>query len=256
MFKSTVLVLVTFAVMFTVGTAHASDITPASTYPGWNRTGTMWTNVALHQVQTGVTLFYQVYERWPSSWREVTSSGLWQTPLRGYDNSTVDPDDGQVNGFGDLYYNPQQDPPRIHFWHFAAGNGIETVILSKPQTLRNRLNELDAHYGDTSVSSSLGEERRLILYGVTEGIRRTLPIYRDLKGNYPMSFSELLQSGLFPIDRRSVNPLTGAAFTGNGAANDILYRYFSQSETPSGQPSYMVRPIEADGNPPEVIFTF
>jgi hypothetical protein len=234
----------------------AAESQPLDNYYGWNRTHNMWANVALTEVQNGVTAFYQIHERWPTSWQEVTSSGLWNVPLRGYDNSFIDPDDRRCNSFGDLYYDGGSNPPKIHFWHVATGgNLIETVTLTAPETLHQRLLTIEARFSDTSILTALGDGRRPIVYGIETEIRRALPLYKDLYGNCPMTFADLLKSGLAPINESSVNPLTGKPYKGDGGANDFKYVYYPQSKTGTGSSSFLLYLVNADGSKPKVIFS-
>jgi hypothetical protein len=63
------------------------------------------------------------------------------------------------------------------------------------------------------------------LFAILGQCRNAASRVREEKGHYPGSWEELLNSGWTPIDKHSINPVTGKPFAGDGRAGDVYYEF-------------------------------
>ena len=75
-------------------------------YPGWTSDKGRVIILGQYNLALGLQAYYRVFGEWPGSWHDVVSEGLCQSGLVGYQLEVIDPDDAQLDFFGDLVYDP------------------------------------------------------------------------------------------------------------------------------------------------------
>jgi hypothetical protein len=253
--------LISSAILFGVG--QAAPQTPAKSYWGWDRTDRVWHDVAPYQVQVGVLAYYRVHERWPATWADVVASQIWQVPLLGLNNEVIDPDDKQFQFWGDVHYDSTKVPPRIMVLE-APGTTPQhrSITLEKPQTYRevfawiDSLPKSNTQVGSFKATSMLEDKNLLTQFAILHAMHFTIAQYRDIHGMLPMNLGELAKSGLGPINSKSINPVTGRAFVGDGSPGDIVFKYNTGDSSAGTKPLITLNHVPSRGSPMPVWFTY
>jgi hypothetical protein len=246
-----------FTIIAHAAAEPAGTYVPDQSYLGRQKGSHAFVNVASHNVQVGLLMFYRLKERWPTSWQEVAVSGIWQTPLLGYKNESIDPDDRRLDFWGDVQYDPSSDPPRVISLSFINGAVKNEHVVMRPiRTYRELFKKIDDSEGGNRYSALLADKQRMLQFSIIGGIRRNLSFYKDIHRDYPRTFREFLESGLGPIDTGSRNPVTGLPFGGLGKPNDILYVY--KPSVSKGQLTGSVKLVHilANGSEPQFGFSY
>lgn len=249
-----------FGVLLSVSqsTADEGPAIPPDSYPGWNVGRNFWVELAKHHVTAGVQGYYAVYGEFPRRWSDVVAAQIYQVPLTGYSGEMVDPDDQAVNDFGDVYYLPDLGLQRariVSYRNPPGGMTTDYQDISAVPTFRERFEAGAASGSPADLMKYSDDTPRLIQFATLGAVRRGLMVYRDLHGDFPRSFDEFIASGLSPVDRRSINPVTGQTYMFKQAPGDILYEYRQPSA--SGNPGrYKLVHCNRDGSLPQYWFTY
>jgi hypothetical protein len=219
-----------------VATPQAHGQTPARDYPGIGHDGGIH-YVALRQVQDAVLSYYKVFARWPDNWQAVRDAGIFQVTLRGFDMSELDPDEQAITGTGDVYYEFNRNANRATVYAGLISGGtftIKSFQLMPPDSYLSTFQQFDklgaeAGYEGPTLSSLYAQrEDKLRQFAILSQMEVSLRNFRDVRGDYPHTIAQFLNSGLGPIDGNSINPVTGQKFRFDGSADDVFYRYVSE----------------------------
>ena len=195
-------------------------------YPGIASDGSKITDIAMGMVQLGLQYYYKVYGAWPSSWSEVVDSGIYQVPLVGYKLQTIDPDDNSLDFDGDLVYDPHvRDDGSIVVNQSLGIDGVvvKQFVVNAPATYSEILPALQQLDPSDDIESLFNNVDWLRQFAVLGMINHGLYLHQDLDGQYPFEVQNLIDRGLAPIDRMSINPLTGSVYRFDGSEFDIYY---------------------------------
>jgi hypothetical protein len=193
-------------------------------------------------VQVALQYFYKVYGRWPSSWSEVRNSKLFQRDLKSLNKRRmlIDPDDGRLDFLNDIVYLPGTAPQVL----VTLGGRKQKLPLTPPTTYKYSLPTIEKAAAGFRAQGFLSNEARLIRLGIL-GQLNTLT---DANGANLPNLESMLKHPSSPIDKKSVNPVTGSPFKFDGSPNDIWVR--------EGVPgSFHLIPILDDGVRPNYFFT-
>lgn len=223
---------------------------PAWDYYGWQDNHDGFLNVAQSQVQIGIQMYSRVYGRLPTSWAEVTGAGLWQVPLVGFNLELINPDDGRLDFAGDVAYQPFTNPPTIACLVLDGYNKPvpQSIEVGPTQSFKDYFDWVKTVYPDAPTDKILSDPKKLQQFAIIRGLKLTISTYRDIHGDYPKSYSELVSSGLGPISWTTINPVTDSHFKGDGSPGDLLYRYYPASEMKDGKSSFLLQHVESDGS--------
>jgi len=203
--------------------ATISDL--SQDYPGICIDGKI-IDVALHDVQIGLIVFYRVYGRWPASWHEAVSAGLFQCELPAFNGGSINPDDSSLDFVGDIFYDPNVDANkrvRLHRLASIEGYVVRQIVEDVPSTYSELYPSVDREFGVEYYSLMLAEDNLLRLQAIGSFVRQNIHLYKEVHGSFPSSFTEFLHSGLGPISDLSINPVTGSQFFGDGREFDFYY---------------------------------
>jgi hypothetical protein len=215
-------------------------------------------SVAQVQLQTGVQVYYRTFGRWPSSWSEVMASGIWQKPLVGPQGQAINPDDGKIDVAGDTLLDTSDGYPRL----VLQQNGMfqnSVAYKNRGKTTADLLSELDAYYPDANLSSWVTDTNRMKQFGVLGSMRRMISHYKYVFGDHPKTIDEFIASGFSPVDRSSINPVTGQPFKFDGSANDIYWKYLAPTPHPSSGKligGFQLIHVLPDGSLPKTNFSY
>ncbi len=195
-------------------------------YPG--RGDAYIVNVAQAMVTHSCNRYYKVFGRFPETWSQLTDSGLQEAQLYGYLMQEIDPDDGSLDFNSDVYLENNKGQLYCHWLDPITGQPSR-IRLQFPKTYTH---DIDTMRNSLDLSSE--QDGRLEEYATSESrqlqfahiglMREFIGIFHDVKGYYPSSIDEFLSSGLSPINRDTVNPLTGYPYEFDGSFNDIEFQ--------------------------------
>jgi len=77
-------------------------------------------------------------------------------------------------------------------------------------------------------------------------MRQGISNFQAVHGRIPRDWDELVDSGLGPIDRQSLNPVTLKPFAGDGSPDDLIY--VVTGDAARGRQSWLLRAVDKDGN--------
>jgi hypothetical protein len=178
--------------------------------------------LAVGHLVTGTVSFYDLHGRWPNSWSEVVAAGLIQCKLVGFGMEALDPDDGQLDAFGDIVYIAPSGTGSAQY--STLKNSItpqpDLITLNAPTIA---LRTAFAQSGKDSLMNAASSEARMAQILLAHNMTTSLNEYYATTGEWPQSWQAFLQSGFAPIDSNSVNPLNGQGIKGDGSANDFKF---------------------------------
>jgi hypothetical protein len=221
-------------------------------YPGWNPDRGIAVDVARHQLQLGMQYYYMVYGYWPASWQDVVRAKLIQVPLVGFQGQIIDPDDQSLDFEGDCYYDvstaTSQQVQLLQLLDIS-GMYIDHIVIPHFTTYEELFMDLENYKlppAEIAVMRQLNFKQYFAIIGIS---RSGLDLYYRVYGHYPSTWMDFLNSGLAPINRESINPMTGNPFYGDGRAGDLYYEYLSPD-------AFKLFHVNLDGSYPEVRFSY
>ena len=178
-------------------------------------------DVARLHVEAGATAYYMVFGEWPKSWQDVVRSGIVQASLTTIYGLPCNPDGTSIRAVNEPHYLPGKDgtPPSIgEYFDLEGGPTMQIDRLTVPNLLSNILNT--NRLGDRWN----GDKRVLCQLATANMMNRSMPLFVLKYKRQPNSWSDLLGSGLKPIDGKSINPVTGKPYRGDGSPNDLRFQ--------------------------------
>jgi hypothetical protein len=161
------------------------------------------------QLEISILDYYIVYGAWPASWQAVRDSGLFTAATATADGQAIDPDDNSLDFAGDIIYTYHgQAQPELTVWD--TQNGQKFVAARHVPAIK----------ASSATSPSDVDPVNLRLLAT---LSQDFLHFAVANGRLPNSWSEFIDSGVTPIDSRSVNPVTGQTYAGNGARGDFLF---------------------------------
>lgn len=207
-------------------------------------------------IRTGITQYYKVYGQLPSSWQDVVDNGIWQCPILGFGNELMDPDDTSLDFLGDIYLDGASingNEMLIHELEFNQGAVVTKHKAGCDMTYLDQFQIFDAHPpGDVDGFNMVGtygnNEPKLRQFAILGALNQCISLYHSTHGEYPRTLDDLFAWGVTPVDRDSINPVTGLQFRFDGSVGDIEYKYIANE---SGE-GYRLRHVDEYG----VAFTY
>jgi hypothetical protein len=211
-------------------------------------------------IEWGLQGFYKVNGRWPSNWKEVRQSLIYQTDLYTVDDKRrrIDPDDGSLDFAGDIVYVPRSFPFLIYKGKVLP----QHVRLVPPQEYKQSLPLVEqgfrtgAHINwQPRVSRNYGfradkflsNKDRLVQLAILGELRELSDESMHQLGFTMFTIDNLLKAQGSPIDRSSTNPVTRKPFKFDGSANDVMVM-----NGPEGPLTFV--PMPQDGSIPTYFF--
>ena len=211
----------------------------------------------MYEVQDGVFLFttptwmavapaayYKVYGEWPEAWSAIVNAGLFQVPLKGAMGETIDPDDESFDFNGDMayHYRGPQTKPLIQNAGTRGGLTVHAEeVTDAPYSYADYLT--DFGYDEDVYGPLIEQPDRLKMCALQRMLLGAVGWFSRTHGRVPLTWNELITSGLTPIDEHSVNPITGGPFYGDGRANNFLYES-------DGEHWYNIQVTDENGDTP------
>jgi hypothetical protein len=205
-------------------------------------------------VQHGIQAYYKIHHSWPSTWQDVVDEGLWQTSIPTIDGQALNPDDSSIDFFDDTYYagertTGQNGTAAVLMGGQPAGSPqVQTILVQPPKTYDQIFAELDPVLPANFNQKYGNDPAMLKLFGILGEVWGMHAIYSTVHGAWPSDLEEFLDSGLSPVTRDSINPVTGQTFKFDGSAGDVSITY--------GPTGPRIRHIERDGSMPLKTFTY
>ena len=225
-------------------------------YPGRNEDDSRILNVAQFHIQIGLQYYYKLHGDWPDSWQHVEDDLLFQVPVRSFIGKTIDPDDSSGGFIGDMYYDAYstktstRGEAHIREMNYLSGPVTVLTHVEPAPTYAELFPQADAAGGITYFSEMLKDEEMMQFMALMGVVANCVRTYDLLYGHAPYSWDEFLDSGLSPIDRDSINPVTGTAFTFNDSPFDIHYEYMENSQ------AFYLTHLDENGEIPKFGFTY
>jgi hypothetical protein len=107
----------------------------------------------------------------------------------------------------------------------ASGLGIST-----------RLQQLATDDPQGGWESYRNQPRTLLKHVIDSMFYRDMAYYRDIHKHFPASFEELLDSGVCPFDRNSINPVSGQPFVQGEVPFGITITRLDSADEPNREP--------------------
>ena len=172
-------------------------------------------------------VYYRVHGEWPKSWAAIVEAGLFMAPLRLFEGNIIDPDDGTDDFVGDMayVYQGEQTKPLI----------VDASTMTPQQPNLSEVRDPGRTYAEYYEQQACGEWPEpypgilddpdvLKLIAIREMlIRESVWMFVRAHGRLPRTWREFISSDLTPITERSVNPVTGDLFAGDGRPGDFLF---------------------------------
>jgi len=203
-------------------------------------------------VRGGIRQFYKVFEQFPAHWSDVVGAGICQVTLAGPEGQVIDPDDATLDFPGDVrYLGLESGSPRVAF--LSSEGTTQNVGVNTPTPYAQILTRADqAHlqYGDPDnavLTSFMTRRDWLRLFAIDGLLESALRQYTVANGEQPASIDEFLDSGFSPIDRDSINPVTGEHFTFDGAPRNFFVGLSAGSSPEEGLSVPFVIPVMDNG---------
>ncbi len=223
----------------------------SGSYPGELSSGKARVVVSSLAVEFGLHAYYKVYGTWPQSWQAVVDAGLWQTEIPSRDGSRVDPDDPTIDFFDDVYYSASQSfgsdgKARIMVGGNPGSQPIRTILLDPPKTFDSYFTEVDGHVGSNLSSSYTSDLEMKRLFAILGEVSSLCGIYYTVHQQWPQSLDSFLSSGLSPVNKDSINPVTGQRFRFDGSSGDCIVTFseagpqLSHTERSGSAPTYKI----------------
>lgn len=247
-------VLLTVAVMMFQGQGEAEEGLIlgkfSGDYPGIYKAMEVPTVMDIGQsnVKTGVYYFFKVYQRLPESWQEVSESGIWQTPIRGFQMELINPDDPHLDFLGDLFLDAGSSDGTsmlLHELEYRGGNQVIKEPVGGDFTYERQFRIYEGSPAvvladGSSMLDYLDDEDQLKQFAIIGCLGVNLSSYMAIHGDFPETLDQLFEAGLSNVNRNSLNPVTGERFKFDGSIGDIEYEYL-------GQGKMMLRHVDANG---------
>jgi hypothetical protein len=224
------LCLCVLSLILSASVALADEGTYSENYPGLRSRGGV-ANVADSQVRNAIDAFQLVYGRNPGSWAEVVDSGLFDNELRGFQMEAIDPDDASIDFVSDLYIDAgtQLDHDGnillLDYWNRNTVD-VGGPVIEKGVSYKSRIADTLTYAGDQSelIETWLKNEPQLIQFGHVHQLLAALTVYQWVNGKYPKTLTELIETGVGPLNAGSINPMTGQPYKFDGSRGDLLYQ--------------------------------
>jgi hypothetical protein len=208
-------------ILLLICSASEKDFDPQ--YPGkFSMDGnTGWKNVAQQSLGLAAIAFYRVYERWPSSWKEIQETGIFQRDLFGPKFQPINPDDGSLDFNYDVVYRLGEGGVPV-IGAMAGSKAVENR-LSEPTTYSAKLRSVATKFPEFDEQYWLSDTKRLVQLALMLQLHQAVREYTLAKGTAPKSSSDVLASGWSPLSETSKSPFTGKPFKFDGSPNDFVF---------------------------------
>jgi hypothetical protein len=198
-------------------------------YPGSRSDASM--DLAFSWIEAGAQQYCAMTGTFPAAWTEVVSSGLVQAQLETPAGQAIDPDDGQLDFAGDLCYVRQDADTALIIYTVPTGSGFRhaNLQLKGKTSYVDVLRVFDQTIGtDNAELAGVQELKLMAIAGMFHQMARD---YQWVHGEFPATLHDLLESGIGPLDLKSINPITGQAFIGDGREWDVKYKVASNGNS-------------------------
>lgn len=205
-------------------------------------------------VQMGVQAFHKAHNHWPATWEQVIQDGLWQTGIPTQSGEAIDPDDPSVDFLDDVYYAADQvsgSSGNVSILMGGQPTGspqVKTVEIEAPKDYDLLFQEMDS-YLDSQLESRYSDDLQMKrLFAILGEVSSMSGIFFTTHGRWPENLDEFLESGLSPINRSSINPVTGVTFRFDGSGGDVTIEFLELGPR--------LRHFDRDGSVPANPFTY
>ncbi len=136
------------------------------------------------------------------------------------DGRVCDPDATAVNALHEPHYLPSSTgvPSVSEYFDSPSGPKHQIEKLSVAPLLTNMLGKVEGN------SLILKDVKRLCQLAAANMMRRNIMFFEMAHGRHPANWIEMVNSGFMPIDAKSMNPVTGELYKGDGSPNDLLFK--------------------------------
>jgi len=238
MLMSTVTILVIAAGSLCVANAQNEDLIMGlfgPDYPGLSQTESGSYNAidtGQLSVKMGVMQYYRVNGEVPENWQSVEDSHIWQRPILGFSGEVIDPDDQQLDFLGDIYFDSSSITENEVILHELEANqgtvvsrhkaGGNITYLEQFEIFDN--NPAGSYPAGFTMSGTYGNDQAKLHQFATLGcLKQCIELYNSINGEYPATIDALIDWGVTPVDRSSINPVTGQAYRFDGSEGDVEY---------------------------------
>jgi hypothetical protein len=232
MWKSRLAFVILSLAISATGVTGATGQSPEEAWPHINpetgRHGLYPTNI----VSAGLEAYCRMTGKWPLAWSDVQEAGIFQVPIVGFHGDIIDPDDGEIDNYGDVVYTggTERGTAQIGICVQADSATVELVEIPVPPSYADYFANLQV--GETD---RMGEPRycyvdwlldkdMLRVFATLHVIRYSLICYENAYRTMPDSLDQLIEAGMSPVDYSSINPVTGTTYRLDGSPGDVVYR--------------------------------
>ncbi len=230
----------------------AASASADSAYPGEIKDKHAQVILSSAIVQIGAQAYYKVHGEWADDWATIVEYGLWQTAIPSKTGAHVNPDDQSIDFKDDVYYfaglMPGSANPSVMTGNAPDSTHLQTIDIQTPTTLGEFFERMEPYLEDSLDSRYSNDVEYKRLFAILGEVSTMCSVFYTVHQRWPSSLDEFLSSGLSPIDRTSINPVTGEAFHFDGSAGDV--EIFFTENGPH------IRHFERDGSEPANSFSY
>lgn len=240
-----------------IGAEPSEPWAPAPDYPGWRGEGSSYFVVAPFQARAALNYYYKLHGEFPDKWAAIVEEGLFQTQLKGLHGEVIDPDDSNLGFYGDIFYNVAANQQSAVLVELTYNDGVvwDQQKLVPVETYAELFARCDVGKEASPYTALLRDTDRMRQFAILGILSRMIELHSDIRGDYPHSIDQLINAGLSPVDRSSINPVTGIAFQFDGSPGDLRYKYYSSTKN-STKPAYSLKHVMRDGSKPTFGFSY
>jgi hypothetical protein len=199
-----------------------------------------------NHVSGGITSYFRLHGQWPENWRAVVNDGIHQSWLLAVNGRDVDPDDGVLDFVGDVSYTVRTDGKAQIDVLLEESEAPVGWIVDRPATYEadftqwESLSNLESR-GITYVPF-LANEKLMRQFAIVGAMNYGVRLFYLQHRRVPRDIDEFIVSGFSPINRSSINPVTGSTFLFDGSPNDLSF------EPNADLTGCSIHPVLSDGS--------